>query len=147
MQLNIRPATHADLPAVHELVRELAEYEREAHMFTTPLSVYMENFAEGVFEAIVAEMEGRVVGMTLYYLTFSTWKGRMLYLEDFVVTPEFQRRGIGQQLFDAFLARAKELRCSMVKWQVLDWNTEATRFYERNGATVERQWWTCKIIF
>lgn len=143
----IRPATEADLPAIHDLVRQLAEYEREAHMFTTPLEIYEQSFAEGVFSAIVAEAEGRVVGMALYYLTFSTWKGRMLYLEDFVVTPEFQRQGIGQQLFDAFKARARELNCSLVRWQVLDWNTDATRFYERNGAVVEKQWWTCKIIF
>jgi GNAT superfamily N-acetyltransferase len=145
--MTLRPATPADLPHVHALVGELAEYERARDEFVATLADYERDFAAGVFEVIVAEADdGTIAGMVLYYLTYSTWKGRMLYLEDFVVGQQFRRRGIGQQLFDAFLARARELDCRLVKWQVLDWNEPALRFYERNKAIIEKEWWNGKLF-
>ncbi|MEM9837303.1 MAG: GNAT family N-acetyltransferase [Bacteroidota bacterium] len=146
--LTIRPAIAADLPAIHGLVADLAEFEKEAAAFTTSLATYQEQFAAGTFQAHVAETSpGDIVGMTLYYLTFSTWKGRMLYLEDFVVKEDYRGQGIGQQLFAAFIEEAKRQQCTMVKWQVLDWNTPAVNFYELQGATIEKNWWNAKIIF
>jgi len=85
--------------------------------------------------------------MTLYYMTFSTWKGKMLYLEDFVIKKGFRRLGIGQLLFDAFLETAREKGCKLTKWQVLDWNETALKFYEKNNAIIEKDWWNGKIIF
>ena len=146
MNVTIRPATEADLPAIHQLVRELAIYERAEEQFTADLDTYRADFREGAFEALVAEEGGTVVGMALYYLTYSTWKGKMLYLEDFVVRPERRRQGIGRFLFEAFLTQAVKRDCRLVKWQVLDWNTPALRFYERYGALIEREWWNGKIF-
>lgn len=145
--MTARPATPPDLPAIHALVGELAEYERAREEFVATLADYERNFADGVFDVIVAESaEGKIAGMALFYLTYSTWKGRMLYLEDFVVKSEFRRDGVGQLLFDAFLARARELDCRLVKWQVLDWNEPAVRFYEKNDALIEREWWNGKLF-
>lgn len=143
----IRQATATDLPAIHALVAELADYENELPAFTATLEDYQNDFNEGVFEAIVAEKDGEVQGMALYYMTYSTWKGKMLYLEDFVVKDALRRTGIGQQLFEAFMAKANEKKCRMVKWQVLDWNEPAIKFYEKNHATIEKNWWNCKVIF
>jgi GNAT superfamily N-acetyltransferase len=92
-------------------------------------------------------MEGEKVGMTVFYRTFSTWKGVTLYLEDFYVTPEYRQHGIGQQLFDAFVDTARQMGCRQTKWQVLDWNEPALRFYEKNGAVIEKEWWNGKIYF
>ena len=147
LQVSIRPAVAADLPAIHALVRELAIYEKAEAEFTAALSVYTDNFAAGVFRAHVAEHDGEVIGMALYYLTFSTWKGRMLYLEDFVVREAYRRGGVGQRLFDAFLQTAKAMDCTMAKWQVLDWNQPAIDFYKKNDAVIEQQWYNGKIIF
>lgn len=144
--LIIRQGNADDLPAVHDLVRELAIYEKEAAAFTASLADYKSNFEANVFEYIVAEVKGEVVGMCLYYLTWSTWKGRMLYLEDFVVRGTLRRRGLGQQLFEALLERARVLDCKLAKWQVLDWNEPAIRFYEKNDAIIERNWWTAKVF-
>ncbi len=146
MKTNIRKATAADLPAVHNLVRELAIYEEAEAAFTAPLSVYEDNFKQGVFDAIVAEVEGKVIGMCLYYLTFSTWKGRMLYLEDFVVEEAYRRYGVGQLLFDKLLTEAKRMDCRLAKWQVLDWNEPAINFYKKNDAIIETEWWNAKIF-
>ena len=144
--MTIRPARPADLPAIHDLVRELAEYEQEPDAFTAPIEVYETEFERGTFDALVAEVDDRVVGMALYYLTFSTWKGRMLYLEDFVVTPEFRNRGIGEQLLDAFVDRARALGCVLCKWQVLDWNEGAIRLYRRKGALIDDTWYNCRLF-
>lgn len=146
-QISTRRAETKDLPVIHDLVMELAVYEKAGHEFTATLEDYQKNFEAGVFEVIVAEKKQEVVGMVLYYLTYSTWKGRMLYLEDFVVRSAFRRLGIGQILFDAFLERAKALDCTMTKWQVLDWNEPAVKFYEKNKAIIEKEWWNAKVFF
>ncbi len=142
----IRKATVADLPAIHGLVRELAVYEKAGPEFIATLEEYREDFKQGVFEAQVAELDGQIVGMALYYMTYSTWKGKMLYLEDFVVKDSYRGKGIGQRLFDAFLEEARKKHCRLVKWQVLDWNTPALRFYEKNKAIIEKEWWNGKIF-
>ncbi|HHJ49684.1 MAG TPA: GNAT family N-acetyltransferase [Phaeodactylibacter sp.] len=143
---HIRLATEKDLPAIHALVRELAIYEKAEEEFTASLEDYLRDFRAGIFECLVAEVEGEVVGMALYYMTYSTWKGRMLYLEDFVVKEQMRAQGIGRELFSAFLAKAKEKDCRLVKWQVLDWNEPAIHFYKKFQTTFENNWLNGKIF-
>lgn len=140
-------ATIDDMESVHQLVNELAIYEKEPEAFVAPLSAYQEDFKNGIFEVQVAETNGKIIGMVFYYMAYSTWKGRMLYLEDFVVAQDWRGKGVGQMLFDRFLQTAHQKNCAMVKWQVLDWNEPAINFYEKNGATVEKGWYNVKIIF
>lgn len=147
MKIVIRDAVHADLPAIHGLVRELAIYEKAESAFTATLSEYEKDFAEGVFQAKVAEVDGIIVGMALFFMHYSTWKGKMLYLEDFIVKEGARGKGIGGLLFNAFLEEAKSRGCALVKWQVLDWNRPALDFYEKFGAVIEKEWWTGKIFF
>lgn len=144
--INIREAMAADLLDVYDLVRELAVYEDAAEELTASLDDYFQDFEDGVFDVLVAEADGSIVGMALFYLTYSTWKGRMLYLEDFVVRAPYRRYGVGQLLFDRLMLVAQERDCRLVKWQVLDWNEPAIKFYEKNEATIERNWWTCKVL-
>ncbi len=143
----IRTATASDLPAIYDLVTELAIYEKEPDAVTATLEDYQRDFAEGVFESQVAELDGVVIGMTLYYLTYSTWRGKMLYLEDFVVSQTHRRTGAGELLFNRVLEVAKEKNCRLLKWQVLDWNKPALDFYAKHNATIEKDWWNGKIIF
>ena len=145
--MKIRPALRSDLPAIHSLVTELAIYERQPEAVTATLADYEKNFDAGVFEAIVAEIDGQgVVGMALFYISWSTWKGRMLFLEDFVVTESARRTGAGQLLFEAYLAEARARDCRVAKWQVLEWNEPAIRFYQKNGAIIETDWWNGKLF-
>lgn len=142
----IRNASSADIPAIHALVYELAVYEQEPEaVFTTP-EEYLRDFEAGRFESMVAEMDGRIVGMTLFYEAYSSWKGRMLYLDDFMVNEAYRRFGVGQKLFDAFVEEGRRRNCRLVKWQVLDWNEPAIRFYEKNDSIIERNWWNVKIF-
>ncbi len=142
----IRPATTSDIPAIHTLVRELAAYEQALEAVTTTPEEYLTDFQAGRFESIVAEMDDIVVGMVLFYAAYSTWKGKMLYLDDFVVWEPYRRYGVGQLLYDAFLEEGRKRGCRLVKWQVLDWNTPALRFYEKNDVIVEKDWWNCKVF-
>lgn len=142
----IRKGEVKDLPAVLDLVHELASFEKEPQAVTTTLADYENAFDQRIFEFLVVEVEQKVVGMALYYMTFSTWKGKMLYLEDFVVKKEFRNLGLGKALFTAFQQEAVKQGAILTKWQVLDWNVDAIRFYEREGAIIEKIWYNCKII-
>ncbi len=144
MDIQIRKATKNDIPEIHALVRELAVYEHAEHEFTATLEDYYDDFEAEIFDSLVAEADGKVLGMMLYYMTYSTWKGRMMYLEDFVVKEAYRRYGVGQKLFDAFLKESKKQGCRLTKWQVLDWNQPAIRFYEKNNAIIEKEWWNGK---
>lgn len=142
----IRQAKKEDMAAILDLVKELAMYEKAPEQVSTTVDDYEKNFEAGVFEALVAVMDDQVVGMALYYLCWSTWRGRMLYLDDFVVRETHRRYGIGQMLFDAFIDVAKQKDCFLVKWQVLDWNEPALRFYQKNQAIIEHEWLNGKIF-
>jgi GNAT superfamily N-acetyltransferase len=125
---------------------ELAVYEKSPESVETTIEEYLEDFNKGLFQSMVAEMDGKVVGMILYFMTYSSWRGKMLYLDDFVVQESHRRYGVGQLLYDAFLAEGRRLGCRLVKWQVLDWNDPALRFYEKNNAEIEKDWWNCKVF-
>jgi GNAT superfamily N-acetyltransferase len=144
--MKIRPATLTDMAACLDLVVELAVYERQPEAVTATLEDYERNFLAKTFDVLVAEQDEKVIGMALFYLTWSTWRGRMMYLEDFVVTESARKSGVGQLLFDAFLAKAKAENCVLAKWQVLDWNEPALRFYEKNEAIIEKEWWNGKLF-
>lgn len=148
----IRKAIIQDLPNIHALVHELAVFEKSPESHTATIQEYEQDFKEGIFEAQVAvDMDaptegGKIVGMIFYYMAYSTWRGRMLYLEDFVVTESYRQYGVGQLLFDKFIEVAREKDCFLVKWQVLDWNEPAIRFYQKNNATIEKEWYNGKIF-
>ncbi len=147
MSITIRKATEEDIPSIHALVRELAIYERAENEFVASIEDYTRDFRAGIFDSIVAVQNKKVIGMVFFYMAYSTWKGRMMYLEDFVVFEAYRRLGVGQQLFDAFLKEAQDQGCVLAKWQVLDWNEPAINFYRKNKATIEQEWYNGKIYF
>ncbi len=144
--MTIRKAKASDLPEIFGLVKQLAEFENDPHAITSNLQEYADHFGI-TFNAFVAESENQVIGMALYYYAWSTWKGKMMYLEDFVVHLDHRRKGIGQLLFDALIDEAKSTHCKLMKWEVLDWNKSAIAFYKKNKATIHTNWWDGKIIF
>ena len=146
MDINVRKAQRKDLPNILDLVRELATYEEAASEVSATLQEYEYEFDQGTFEAIVACSDDKIIGMALYYLSFSTWKGRMIYLEDFVVNSAYRKKGVGQLIFDAFLEEARSKGAKLTKWQVLDWNQPAIDFYIKNKAVIEKEWWNVKYF-
>lgn len=147
MEIKIRRAVKEDCPGLLELIRELAEYERAPHEVT----VTSEHFTESgfgknpVWWALVAEVDKKIVGFALYYIRYSTWKGQAMYLEDILVTKAMRGKGIGKMLFEKLIEEAKEKKWKRILWQVLDWNEPAINFYKKYNATIEKEWWNCKI--
>jgi len=143
----IRKGERSDLQGVYDMVKGLAEFEKEPEAVISSLEDYNTAFDTGLISTLIAEKDQQMVGMALYYDTFSTWRGKMLYLEDFYVKPEFRSQGIGDMIFDAVVEESLERKCRILKWQVLDWNEGAIKFYERKKATIEKNWWNGKILF
>lgn len=148
--IKIRKAVAADMPAVWKLVYELAAYENAPEqVVTTPEQMVKDGFGENpIFHCLVAEnTDNEVVAIALYYFGYSTWKGKMLYLDDLVVTENFRRHRLGLQLFNELVEIAKAENAKLIRWQVLDWNIPAIRFYEKLGAEMDGEWINCKITF
>ena len=142
----IRDATENDAKEILDLVRELAIYEKAEDQVTATVEDYQKSLKSHKIFCKLAEIEGEVVGIALYYETFSTWRGLMYYLEDFVVSKAYRGHGIGQLLMDAYIDEAKKAGAVLVKWQVLDWNEPAVNFYQKMGATIEKEWWNVKMF-
>ena len=143
----IRKATKQDIAAIYNMVYELAVFEKEPEALKIAIKDYEEAFSEKLFDSIVAELDGKIIGIAVFYMTFSTWRGKCLYLEDFYVKPEFRKLGVGQKLFDAYITEAKSKGAKQAKWQVLDWNEVGLNFYSRNNAEIEKNWWNGKLYF
>lgn len=143
----IRPIGEADCPRILELVQELADFEKAPEEVT----VTLEHFAKAgfgdrpVWWGFVALAEGRIIGFALYYIRFSTWKGESMYLEDLLVTESWRRKGVGQLLLDAILTEARAQKFAQVRWQVLEWNEPAIRFYQKNQAVLDPEWVNCTV--
>ncbi|GAB2542751.1 GNAT family N-acetyltransferase [Rufibacter soli] len=146
--VTIRKGTEADLPGVHALIVELAVFEKAPNEVTNTLEdMRRDGFGqEPIFEFYVADsVEKGIVGIALYYTAYSTWKGKMLFLEDIVVTESLRRQGIGRLLFNAVVEAAKAGRYKRMKWQVLDWNEPAINFYRSIGADLDGEWINCNL--
>jgi GNAT superfamily N-acetyltransferase len=144
----LRPAEPRDVPAIVGLIRELAEFERLAHLVqATPETLHPQLFGERpAAEAMVADVAGAVVAFALYFTNFSTFLARPgLYLEDLFVQPAHRGSGIGQALLEHLGALAVQRGCGRFEWSVLDWNQDAIGFYQRMGATVMPEWRICRI--
>jgi ribosomal protein S18 acetylase RimI-like enzyme len=141
--MNIRKAVKGDCPAMLELVRELALYEKAPDEVTVdPQHFEASGFGQNpVWWAFVAETdEKEVVGFALYYIRYSTWKGQVMYLEDILVTASMRGQGIGHQLVDQLIVEAKEKGFKRIVWQVLEWNEPAINFYRKYNAKFDPEW-------
>lgn len=144
----IRPGGGEDIPELMGLIRELAEFARSAHRVNNSEEQLFEDWCvHRAFDFLVAEVDGRVVGMSLFYPCYSSWSRRCYHLDDLYVMPAFRGRKIGTQLLEATAEFARSAGATRLDWQVLDWNADAVRFYEKIGAAIERGWWNCKWDF
>ena len=147
MSVKLRKGKKEDCPAVLELIQELADYEKAAHeMELSVEELEKDGFGENsIYDLLVAEEDDKIVGIALFYEKYSTWKGRSIYLEDLIVNHEYRGKGIGKMLFEAVMAEAKKRNSGRMEWQVLDWNKDAIRFYERYGAELDSEWINVKF--
>lgn len=147
-KVHLRKAQSSDMEAVLSLIKELAVYENAGHEVTNTVANLIEDgFGDQpIFKCIVATNDNVVIGFALYYTSYSTWKGKCLYLEDFLVTEAWRRKGVGKLLFDEVFRIAKETKARRFEWQVLDWNQPAINFYKKYEANLDETWINCKLM-
>lgn len=147
--ITIRKALASDCERMMELVKELAIFEKAPNEVTVTLEHFIEaGFGKNpIWCALVAvdEWNDLIIGISLYYMRYSTWKGTRLYLEDLIVTESFRGKGAGKLLFDATVEEARRLGVSGMMWQVLDWNQPAIDFYKKYGSDISSEWLNCSL--
>ena len=149
MNQQIRKARKGDCPAMMNLIRELALFEKAPEQVTVSLEHFQESgFGQNpVWWALVAETDNKIVGMALYYIRYSTWKGQRMYLEDIIVSEAYRSLGFGKLLMDALITEAKEKQFNGMLWQVLDWNDNAIEFYKKYNADFDGEWINVSLDF
>jgi GNAT superfamily N-acetyltransferase len=149
--MKIREGQREDMPAVLNLIKELAVFEKEPEaVVLTVADLVRDGFGENpLFHTFVASINDdskdskqteQIVGVALYYYRYSTWKGRTIHLEDLIVKEKMRGSGIGKALYKEVIAQGKKDKVNRIEWAVLDWNTTAIDFYEKSGAKVLKDW-------
>jgi len=148
MSLIIRHAEPKDADAILDLIRRLAVYERLAHEVTASEAELSATLFGPTPKAFceIAEWQGETAGFALWFYNYSTFLGRHgLYLEDLFVREEFRSHGIGKRLLATLAKRCADENLGRFEWSVLDWNEPAIRFYERQGASLRKEWLGCRL--
>jgi GNAT superfamily N-acetyltransferase len=148
MPILIREAKATDIQTIHSLICELATFEKSLdEVVATPNDLLQHGFEQDnpLFYCVVAELNNKVVGFALSYFRYSTWKGKVLHLEDLYVLPEERGFGIGQKLLKATAEYALETDCNRMLWEVLDWNAPAIKLYKKIGAEIRSEWLHCRL--
>jgi len=142
MEYLIREAVADDMAGVLHLIKELAQFEHEPEQVeVTVADLVTDGFGPNKrFHCFVAEVDRELVGIALVFERYSTWKGKVLHLEDLIVTEKMRGKGLGSALLDRVVRYAQQLGVKRVSWEVLDWNDPAIIFYESKGAKVMRDW-------
>jgi len=142
----IRQAKEADFPAILEMIKELALFEKAPEKVRNTVEQMRDE--KDFFKAFVAETDkGEIVGMALFFFAYYTWVGKSLYLDDLYVKEAYRGQGIGKALLEKVLEFARQNKCKRVRWQVLEWNTPAIEFYKKMGVTLDDEWINCDVEF
>lgn len=160
--ITIRKARKKDIPQILALIKELAHYEKAAHeVKVTAKELERDGFGKKrAYECFVAicsrplskrkkalKTDIKIIGMALYYIKYSTWKGRCIYLDDIIVTEKMRGKGVGKLLFEKVIEVAKKMKARKLEWQTLKWNKPAINFYEKYNAVFDDEWINCKLVF
>jgi ribosomal protein S18 acetylase RimI-like enzyme len=172
--MRVRRATAEDCPAMLELIRELAVFEKAPDEVTVdPIHFEQSGFGPNPvwWAYVVEEVEAStpstsstsstsstpstpstsstsstsLIAFALYYIRYSTWKGQVMYLEDILVTESLRGKGVGTMLMDRLIEEAREKGFKRISWQVLDWNEPAIAFYKKYGASFDPEWLNTSI--
>ena len=147
MKITIRKGVKKDLPCVLKLIKELADYENALNEVTITLKeLEKDGFGSNpLYWFLVAEKRNKIIGLSFYFIRYSTWKGKFLFLEDFVIEKQYRNQGVGSALFEETINICKQLKLNGMIWQVLDWNTSAINFYKKYNADINNKWLNGKL--
>lgn len=142
MNFTIRQAEEADFPSILNIIKALALFEKAPEKVTN--TVEQMKAEKDFFQCLVAANdEGEIIGICLYFFAYYTWVGKSLYLDDLYVIEPYRRHGIAAALLNELFVIARKTKCNRVRWQVLDWNENAIKLYEKIGSTLDYEWINC----
>lgn len=145
MAVTVRKAEISDAETLCRLIHSLAQFEDMADECTaTPESVAKMMTEENGLGGVIAEENGKAVGMAVYSLyKLATFSGkRILYIEDIYVDEAVRNSGIGSMIFEKLKELAEEYNCRRLEWKCLAWNSNARQFYEKHGGRSDPEWLT-----
>lgn len=147
MKFSIREAEKEDMQAVFNLIKELAIFEKEPNAVEITVDdLVKDGFGSNQqFKVFLAEVEGEIGGMALFYPRYSTWQGKALHLEDLIVSQKYRGLGLGKGLYRKIIEYAYENGINRLEWEVLDWNKGAIDFYLASGALMHDNWNMCQM--
>jgi GNAT superfamily N-acetyltransferase len=130
------------MKSVLDLIQELATFEKEPNaVLISEDDLIRDGFEQTpLFHTFVAEVDGQIIGIALYYYRYSTWKGKTIHLEDLIVKEDKRGIGAGFALYSEIIAQGKRDNVKRIEWNVLDWNTAAIEFYKKSGAKILTDW-------
>lgn len=142
MNIIIREGQKEDMKDVLKLINELALFEKLPNEVEISVEdLISDGFSSSPkFKTFVAIEDSVIIGATLFYERYSTWKGRIIHLEDLIVNEHKRGLGAGMALYRSVLNYAYEMGAKRVVWDVLDWNKDAINFYKSTGATIMEDW-------
>jgi len=142
MNFFIREATKNDAEQILDLIKELADFEKELHEVEVTVEELQQDGFETnpAFKCFVAECNKDLAGMALVYYRYSTWKGKSIHLEDLIVSEQYRSMGLGTLLLNEVVKYGNQLGVKRISWEVLDWNEKAIDFYKKKGAKILRDW-------
>lgn len=140
--MRIRTATVDDYQTIIDLITELAIFEKAGDQVTNTAKQMFEE--KEFFKCLVAENDKKeIIGFALYFYAYFTWIGKSLYLDDLFVKKEYRNQGVAKMFLNEIFEDARKENCKRVRWQVLDWNTDAIEFYKKIGARLDNEWINC----
>lgn len=145
--MTVRKGTKEDAQAILDLIIELAVFEKEPDaVVVTQEDLIRDGFSDNpLFHTFVAENDGKIIGMALYYYRYSTWKGKTIHLEDLIVKENQRGTGAGFALYTEIIKQGKKDNVRRIEWNVLDWNENAIKFYEKSGAKILKDWYVVQM--
>ena len=141
MEIKIREASEADYGSIMDMIKELARFERAEEKVKNSVSRMRRE--KRFFRALIASENGRIIGYAVFFFAYYTWVGKSLYLDDIYVKPRYRGKKAGTALLKKVFEIAAKEGCKRVRWQVLDWNKNAIKFYSKHGARIDESWLNC----
>lgn len=141
-QVRFVTATEKDVPIILDFIKQIATYEKMLDkVIATEESLKESIFENNRAEALLIELDNKVIGYIVYFFNYSTFVGREgLYIEDIYIKPEYRGQGLGKTCFEFLVKIAKKHRCQRVEWTCLDWNDPSLKFYKSIGAKQMKEW-------